>query len=139
MPKPDRLARLLRVRTLQLGMVRAEEARAVERFDGEATLKLRIAQLADSVAPTSSATQGFSLVAAASFRDRLHKSAEAADARLYAAQAVVDRAVAATREAKRDQSAIEKLIERADADAAIMAIRSLEVAPPTRKIRHDPC
>lgn len=139
MPKPDRLERLLRVRTLQLGMVRAEEARAVERFDGEVTLKSRIAQLADSVAPSSSATEGFSLVAAATFRDRLHRSAEAAEARLNAAQVVVDRAAAATREAKRDQSAIEKLIERSDADAALKAIRALEAAPPSRKIRHDPC
>ena len=76
---------------------------------------------------------------AAHFRDRLQRSAEASAERLGAAQAVVDRAAEATRAAKRDQTAIEKLIERADADALIKAIRELEKAPSVRKIRHDPC
>lgn len=135
-----KLERLLRVRTLQLGLVRAEEARAVARVTNESTLRARIAQLADDIAPAPTpSTQGFSLVAAAHLRERLHQSAEAAEGRLHAAQAVVARATAATREARRDQSAIEKLIERADADAVIKAIRQLEAAPPPRKIRHDPC
>ena len=139
MPKPGKLDRLLHVRTLQLGMVRAEEVRAQERFAGEATLKGRINQLAEGVAPLTTSTQGFSLVAAAHFRDRLQQSAEAAEGRLRAAELVVERAAEATREAKRDQSAIEKLIARADAEAVVTAIRALEAAPPTRKIRHDPC
>ena len=62
-----------------------------------------------------------------------------AQARLIDAQRAADRAAEATREARRDQSAIEKLMARADADAALKAIRELEVAPPVRKIRHDPC
>lgn len=136
MPKLDRI---LRVRTLQLGLVRAEEVRAKERFASETNLKGRIAQLAEAVAPNAVQTQGFSLIAAAHFRDRLQQSAEAAEGRLLAAERVVERAAEATREAKRDQSAIEKLIARADADAALKAIRALEAAPPTRKIRHDPC
>jgi len=139
MPKPGKLDRLLRVRTLQLGMVRAQEVRAQERFAGEATLKGRINQLAEGVAPLTTSTQGFSLVAAAHFRDRLQQSAEAAEGRLRAAELVVERAAEATREAKRDQSAIEKLIARADAEAVVKAIRALEAAPPARKIRHDPC
>ena len=139
MPKPAKLDRLLRVRTLQLGLVRAEEVRAQERFNNEATLKSRIAQLAEGVAPQSAPTQGFSMVAAAHFRDRLQQSAEAAEGRLRAAERVVERAAEATREARRDQNAIEKLIARADADAALKAIRALEASPPTRKIRHDPC
>ena len=139
MPKPAKLDRLLRVRTLQLGLVRAEEVRAQERFASESTLKGRIAQLAEAVAPRSDATQGFSLIAAAHFRDRLQQSAEAAEGRLLAAERVVERAAEATREARRDQNAIEKLIARADADAALKAIRALEASPPTRKIRHDPC
>ena len=133
------LSRLLRVRTLQLGLTRAEESRAQERFAGEAALRTRIGQLAEAVAPASTETAGFSLVAAAHFRDRLQQSAEAAEARLNAAQAVVERATEATRSAKRDQTAIEKLIERADADAAIRAIRALEAAPVVHRIRHDPC
>ena len=139
MPKPAKLDRLLRVRTLQLGLVRAEEVRAQERFNNEATLSSRIAQLAEGVAPQSAPTQGFSLVATAHFRDRLQQSAEAAAGRLRAAEHVVERAAEATREARRDQNAIEKLIARADADAALKAIRALEATPPTRKIRHDPC
>jgi len=139
MADKKKLERLLRVRTLQLGLVRAEEARAAARVASESSLRARIAQLADDVAPAPAPTQGLTFVAAAHFRERLHHSAEAADGRIRAAQAVAARAASATREAKRDQSAIEKLIERADAEAALKAIRALEAAPPSRKIRHDPC
>ena len=139
MAKPSRLDRILRVRTLQLGLVQADESRAQERAASEALLKSRIAQLAASVAPASEPVAGFSLVAAAHFRERLHQSAEAAEGRLRAAQAVAERAAEATREARRDQSAIEKLIARADAAAVLREIRAMEAAPPTRKIRHDPC
>ncbi len=139
MGKPSKLDRILKVRTLQLGLVQAEEARARDKAAGEVALNNRIAQLAASVAPASEPTAGFSLVAAAHFRERLQQSAEAAEGRLRAARAQAERAADATREARRDQSAIEKLIARADADAVLKAIRALEAAPPTRKIRHDPC
>lgn len=134
-----KLDRILRVRTLQLGLVQADEARARDKAAGEVALRARIAQLADGVTPAPTPMAGFSLVAAAHFRERLHHSAEAADRRLQAAQAQAERAAEATREARRDQSAVEKLIARADADAALRAIRTLEVAPPVRKTRHDPC
>lgn len=137
--KPSKLDRLLRVRTLQLGLVQADEARARDKAAAEIALRNRIAQLAASVAPSSAPVAGFSLVAAAHFRERLHQSAEAAEGRMRAADAVATRAAEATREARRDQSAIEKLIARADADDVLKAIRALEAAPPTRKIRHDPC
>ena len=139
MAKASKLDRILRVRTLQLGLVQADEARAQDRAASEAVLKTRIAQLAASVAPASVPVAGFSLVAAAHFRERLHHSAEAAEGRLRAAQAVAERAAEATREARRDQSAVEKLIARADADAVVKAIRAMEAAPVMRKIRHDPC
>lgn len=139
MRKPAKLDRILKVRTLQLGLVQADQARAQEKAASEAVLKNRIAQLAATVAPASEPTAGFSLVAAAHFRERLQQSAEAAEGRLRAARAQADRAAEATREARRDQSAIEKLIARADADAVLKAIRAMEAAPPTRKIRHDPC
>lgn len=140
MADKKKLERLLRVRTLQLGLVRADEVQAAARVASETNLRARIAQLADDVAPTPAPTRGISFVAAAHFRERLHHSAEAAESRVRAAEAVAMRAATATREAKRDQSAIEKLIERADADAALKAIRALEAAPPpARKIRHDPC
>ncbi|WP_353203206.1 hypothetical protein [Sphingomonas sp.] len=139
MAKPSKLDRILRVRTLQLGLVQAEDSRAQERAASEALLKARIAQLVAGVAPASEPVAAFSLVAAAHFRERLHQSAEAAEGRLRAAQAVAERAAEATREARRDQSAIEKLIARADAEAVVKAIRAMEAMPPSRKIRHDPC
>lgn len=141
MAKPSKLDRILRVRTLQLGLVQAEEARAHDRAASEQMLRSRIAQLTANVSPTPAAAPvaGFSLVSAAHFRERLHQSAEAAEGRLRAAQATAARASEATREARRDQSAIEKLIARAEAEAVVKAIRAMEAAPPTRKIRHDPC
>lgn len=139
MPKPARLDRLLRVRTLQLGLVRAEQSRAHQTFASEAALKSRIAQLADSIAPAPTGIHAFSFMAEAHFRDRLHQSAEAAETRLRNARQSVERANDAAREARRDQSAIEKLIVRAEADAVVKAIRELEAVPPTRKTRHDFC
>ncbi|MES2055736.1 MAG: hypothetical protein V4564_07360 [Pseudomonadota bacterium] len=139
MAEARKLDRILRVRTLQLGLVRAEEARANERVASEVTLRNRIAQLAEDIAPSASGGHAFSMIAAAHFRDRLQQSAEAAEQRLRVAERGVERAAMASREAKRDQSAIEKLLARADADAAIKAIRAMESAPSVRKIRHDPC
>lgn len=133
------LDRLLRVRSLQLNLVRADEARAQTKLDSEQALRNRIAALAANVAPASQPSGALSLMAAAHFRDRLHRSAEAADARLRVAERGLERASEATREAKRDQSAIEKLLEREAAEQALKAIRQLEEAPPVRKIRHGPC
>ena len=63
MHKKKQLDRILRVRTLQLGMTRAEEARAQAKMANEADLAQRIARLADSVAPApTEAGSGFSLV-----------------------------------------------------------------------------
>jgi flagellar protein FliJ len=139
MHKRKQLDRLLRVRTLQLNLTRAAEVQAHDKRASEADLAHRIAQLAQNVAPAPVEGSGFSLVAAAHFRSRLHASAEMAQARLIEAERAAERAAEATREARRDQSAIEKLKARADAEAALKAIRELEVAPPVRKIRHDPC
>ena len=47
-----KLQRLLHVRTLQLGLVRADEGRAAERVAQESMLRQRIAGLAADVAPT---------------------------------------------------------------------------------------
>ncbi len=138
--KTKRFERLLRVRTLQLTQVRGFEAAANAKLDSEAQLRARIAQLADNISPQRTET-GFanSMAAAAHYRDRLHTSAVAATQRVQAAEAGLDRAKAATREARRDQSAIEKLIVRAEADAALKALRALEETPPLRKNRHAPC
>ncbi len=133
------LARIHRVRTLQLNLVRAEEARAHDKFTSETELGRRIADLAAAIAPTTETGAGVSFAAAAHFRGRLHQSAAAARDRLQSAEYMATRATEATRAAKRDQSAVEKLMARADAEAVLKAIRGLEESPPTRKIRHDPC
>lgn len=134
------LDRILRVRTLQLGLAQAEEARANAQHSSEQALRDRIAALADNVSPVPDArADGLSLIAAAHFRQRLHQSAVAADNRVRQAEAGMVRASAATREARRDQTAIEKLLSRAEKDAVLAEMRKLEDAPPTRKIRHDPC
>ncbi len=139
--KPRKLDRLLRVRTLQLGQVRAQETAANARVAQEEALRSRIAQLAANVAPAPAPVPGaaFSLIAAAHFRDRLAQSAVAAEQRVKAAERGRDAAREATREARRDQDAIEKLIERAEAEASLKAVRALETMPPARRNRHDPC
>lgn len=135
-----RLGRLLRVRTLQLGQVQAQEVAANARLDSETQLRARIVQLADNIAPQPAQTGSASgLAAAAYYRDRLHVSAVAATQRVSVAEAGLERARSATREARRDQSAIEKLIARAEADEAIRELRKLEDAPAFRKNRHAPC
>ncbi|HEX8300363.1 hypothetical protein [Sphingomonas sp.] len=135
-----KLARLHRVRTLQLDQVRAEEVRAHGRVTQEAQLRERIASLAANVAPAP-AGEGFAatLIAAAHYRDRLHQSAQAAARRVEIAEQGLQSARAATREARRDQSAIEKLIARQEADAALEALRALEALPPSGRNRHDLC
>lgn len=130
----------MRVRTLQLGQVQAQEAAANAKLDGETQLRTRIAQLAANVAPQREDT-GFaaSLAAAAYYRDRLHASALAAERRVEVAQSGVERARAATLEARRDQSAIEKLIVKSEAQDALKQLRAMENAPAFRKNRHAPC
>lgn len=133
------LERIHRVRTLQLGLKRAEEARANEKLASEGALRQRIAQLADNVAPAETNAHAFSLIAAAHFRERLHQSAVAADYRLQLAEQRLHQASEEARDAKRDQTAVEKLMAREQALEVAKAMRALEETPPLRKIRHDPC
>lgn len=133
------LARIHRVRTLQLGLTRADEARAHDKFASEQLLSGRIALLVEAVAPVHETQVAVSLGAAAHYRERLQKSADAAIERMQAAEHHVDRAAEATRAAKRDQTAVEKLLARADADAVLRAIRAMEESPAFRRVRHDPC
>jgi hypothetical protein len=136
---PKRFDRLLRVRTLQLGQVRAEEGRARARVAHEEALRERIAQLSANVAPSREQSTATGLIAAAHYRERLHQSAHAAQQRVAVAEQSLTAATEATREAKRDQSAIEKLIARGEAETAIKALRALEALPPTGRNRHDLC
>lgn len=134
-----KLARLHRVRTLQLGMARAAESRAHEQMASETALSNRIAQLADAVSPSEGEGAAMTFAAMAHYREKLHRTAQAAENRVRAAEAEAARALEARQSAKRDQTAVEKLIARGEAEAALHAIRALQEAPPTRKIRHDPC
>ena len=80
------LNRLHRVRTLQLNLTRADEARAQERVATEQQLSQRIAQLVEAVSPIAApATAAASLMASAHFRGRLLESAEAAASRVTVA------------------------------------------------------
>ena len=131
MPDAKKLRRIHRVRTLQLGLVRADEMRAAEKHASETMLAQRIQSLADAVAPTTTQLGGASLGAQAHFRERLHQSAAAAQARVDTAEQLVNRAAEATRSAKRDQSAVEKLLERARRQALVKEMRALEDMPPS--------
>ena len=133
------LARLHRVRTIQLHLAHADEARASDHLTSEAQLHARIAQLADGVAPIAASATGVSLGAAAHYRDKLHQSALTAATRVRNAEDHRARTAEATRAARRDQSAIEKLIVRADAVAVSAEMRALEETPPGPGKRHDPC
>ena len=137
MPDKTKLTRIHRVRTLQLGLIRAEEMRAHDRVASETQLADRIASLAAAVGPRNGA--GFSLAASAHYRERLLQSAEAADSRVRTARFQSVQATENTKAAHRDQVAVEKLIARADADIVLREVRDLQNAPPTRRIRHDPC
>jgi hypothetical protein len=134
-----KLARIHRVRSIQLNLVQAAEADAQAKVASETALRSRIAQLAAGVAPIATAAEGVSFAAAALYRERLQQSALAAEQRVANANARADQAAAATRAARQDRHAIEKLIERDAAAAALKALRALEVAPTPRVIRHDPC
>ena len=143
MPDAKKLARIHRVRTLQLGLTRADEMRAHEKFANETNLANRIQALADAVSPTpDTRATAASLGAQAHFRERLHQSANAAQMRVQSAEMFVNRATEATRSAKRDQSAIEKLLDRARIAAVAKEMRAMEDIPPISPLkakRHDPC
>lgn len=134
------LARIDRVRAIQLTLARAAEADAQAQAATESALGQRIAQLAAGVAPAPAIGGGVTLAAAAHYRDRLQQSALAAERRVSRAQGRVDAAVEATRSARRDSKAVARLRELADAEAIAAETRALQEAPPARRAnRHEPC
>lgn len=139
MPPKKMLDRLLRVRTLQLELAAADEARARAKLASETQLSDRIAGLVAAVAPAPSTESALSVMASAHFRERLHQSAHAAAQRLKLAEQGADRMAEATRDARRGRSAIEKLIDRAHAEETAREMRALEAMPHERRVRHDPC
>ena len=135
------LARIGRVRDVQLRLAQADEALAQDKVASETRLAARIAQLAGDVAPVpATVAAGVSFAAAAHYRARLQHSAAAADARVRTADEAARRAAGAVREARRDQSAAEKLHARALAEEAARARRAFEgELPSTPRNRHAPC
>ncbi len=133
------LARIHRVRTAQLNLARADEARAAQTLANETVMTQRIAALVEAVAPTATATGAWAMAGTALFRERLQHSADAAAFRVMNAEQRSLRAAEASRAAHRDQSAVEKLIERARSDAIYKEARDLQNAPPQVRKRHDPC
>ena len=124
-----RLGRLLRVRSLQLDLARADEAAAIERASSARALEARIAALCQDVAPSAGESQGLTLFAASHYRQRLAKSQVEAQRRVRTALHQLNNAQEATGSAKRDHGAIEKLIERTLEAKTAAALRALEDAP----------
>lgn len=140
MADAKQLARIARVRAVQLSLARAGEAAARAHAASEAALNARVAQLAAAVAPAPAAGTAVSLTAAAHYRDRLQQTAAAAAARVDRAEERAAAAAAATREADRDLKAVEKLLDREAVGAALAQMRALEEAAGAhRRLRHGPC
>ena len=124
-----KLGRMLRVRSLQLDLARAEQVAAAERASSAAALAARIESLRQDVAPREGADQGLSLFAAAHYRDRLARSQVEAQRRVQVAHQQLDQARHAANAAKRDHGVVEKLIERELQAQATAARKALEDAP----------
>lgn len=140
MKRAKQLARIGRVRAVQLGLARAAEVEARAHEASETALGDRIARLAAAIAPAPMAGGAGTLAAAAHYRERLQQSAFAARARVMRATDRAEAAADATRAAERDGKAVEKLRARADADAALAALRRSDGPLPARRtLRHDPC
>lgn len=124
-----KLGRMLRVRSLQLDLARAEQAAAADRASSAAALAARIEALRQDVAPREGREQGLTLFAAAHYRDRLARSQVEAQRRMQIADQQLDVAREAATSAKRDHGVVEKLIER-ELEARAAAVRkALEDAP----------
>src|SRR5947209_151562 len=93
-PRRDaqRLGRMLRVRSVQLDLARADQAAAIERVSGAAALAQRIEALRQDVAPREGSDQGLTLFAAAHYRDRLSRSHIDAQHRVELANRQLDEA-----------------------------------------------
>ena len=135
---PKQLARIHRVREVQVALAEADHARAEEKAGAERRLDARVAELAADVAPAIGAGSASDYAATAHFRERLQQSAATAGARVQAADAQLARDAARVIDAKRDRAAAEKLLDRAQARVAADARRAPEPLP-TRRDRHDPC
>lgn len=133
------LARVHRVRDVQVRLAEADHARARDKADAERRLGERVAQLAAEVAPVVRLGTAAGFAATAHFRERLQQSALNADTRARAAAAQSDRAAERVTEAKRDRTAVEKLRRRAEEVVREDSRRAPDDPPAARRARHDPC
>lgn len=124
---------MLRVRSLQLDLARAEQAAAADRASSATALAARIEALRQDVAPREGVDQGLSLFAAAHYRDRLARSGLEAQRRVLLTHQQLDQARDAATAAKRDHGVVEKLIERELQVQARAALKALEDAPHTAR------
>jgi flagellar protein FliJ len=130
------LARVHRVRQLQLTIARAAEAEANAALTSERELHARIDALAAQPGPAGGTAA--QLGASAHYRDRLHQSLGLAHSRVLQAANRADQAAAATRSARQDEAAVDKLRARARLDALAREMRALEDLPQRPK-RHGTC
>ena len=130
---------MLRVREVQARLAEADAARARDKAAGERRLVERVSLLAAEIAPTVGGNTAAVLGATALYRDRLHQSAAAAATRLHATVALADRAVERVTDARRDRTAAEKLLARAQASEAERERRREPDPPSARRDRHEPC
>ena len=124
-----RLGRLLRVRTIQRDLAAADAARAADQVSTHARMVTRIEALARDVAPSPGGVTALDLAAAATYRNRLQASHADARNRLSTAAAFAERREDASREARRDHRAIEKLAEQARSRAVLDEMRRLAEGP----------
>jgi flagellar protein FliJ len=124
-----RLERVLRVRAIQRDLAQAEEAAAQDHAQRQAQLVDRIGRLAAESSPAAGTSSGLDLAASAGFRTRLHSSHDSASQRLATACAVLADRQAQSRAARQDHGVIEKLMERANARAALVEMRKLADLP----------
>ena len=129
MRSEKRLGRLLRVRSLQRDLAMGEEARAAEQAANQSRLVERIATLAEHVSPGVGTTSALDLAASAVYRNRLQRSHADAAQRLSTAEALLERREEASREARRDHRAIEKLVEAAKSREVLAEMRRLSEGP----------
>jgi flagellar FliJ protein len=122
---PKRLGRLLRVRAVQRDIAEAAEMQARTHAASAEGLIRRIDQLVADVSPAAGIATGIGLSAQASVRARLGASRNDAATRLSTAEALLARREDATRTARRDHNAMEKLLDRAKLSAAAAEMRRL--------------
>ncbi|MFW2829608.1 hypothetical protein [Sphingomonas sp. ID0503] len=131
MRDPKRLGRLLRVREVQRDIAQAQESQARGQLATAEQLVQRIDQLVADQAPSEGFAHALTLAAGAVYRTRLTDSRVNAQGRVFNAERAVEMKVEATKSARRDHNAMEKLVERAKKQLAMQEMRKLSDEMPS--------